>query len=347
MSKPPPTEADKMLQQKLKEHFMKVTWAATPSEVLEALDNLGSFLDKEPCISVPQSQMSRLRGSLKADAQLWSEEVAQKLNSIENGSQDASAALSKRMRTAVMAAQRATQTIAATGAMRTRIQTEIRGTEGRLNELRRSLGETDNQYSNAVRLEGLYKAEVTKLSNALAMVKGANGQAPDVVHMEAMPDVKRQAPDVVHMEAMPDRVVRQRMEMPSQQPQMEMGMQQQGQMGMQQQGQMGMQQPGQMGMQQPGHMGMQQPGQMGMQQPGQHSVSDLHTEAAVQAAQAAQEAANVAGKLTDLGCPEEAQLVATWKHMLEGGNQTGGDLQKAAQAARELAANIRHKAGMG
>ena len=115
MSKPPLTEADKVLQQKLKEHFMKVTWASTPSEVLEALDNLGSFLDKEPCISVPASQMSRLRGSLKADAQLWSEEVAQKLNSIENGSQDASAALSKRMRTAVMAAQRATQTIAATG----------------------------------------------------------------------------------------------------------------------------------------------------------------------------------------------------------------------------------------
>ena len=167
-------------------------------------------------------------------------------------------------------------------------------------------------------------------------------------------NAKRQAPNE-GMEVMPERVVRQRMEMPSQQPQMEMGMQQQGQMGMQQsaqmgmqqQGQMGMQQQGQMGMQQQGQMGMQQQGQMGMQQAGQHSVSDLHTEAAVQAAQAAQEAANVAGKLTDLGCTEEAQLVVQWKHMLEGGAQTGGDLQKAAQAARELAANIRHKAGMG
>ena len=127
-------------------------------------------------------------------------------------------------------------------------------------------------------------------------------------------NAKRQAPNE-GMEVMPERVVRQRMEMPSQQPQMEMGMQQQG--------------------------------QMGMQQAGQHSVSDLHTEAAVQAAQAAQEAANVAGKLTDLGCTEEAQLVVQWRHMLEGGAQTGGDLQKAAQAARELAANIRHKAGMG
>ena len=78
----------------------------------------------------------------------------------------------------------------------------------------------------------------------------------------------------------------------------------------------------------------------------QPTVKVEHIETpAEQAAAAARAAAQVAAKLEGAGCKVQAEMVAKWKRMLEGDINSQADLQDAANAARQLAAQLRgHRA---
>merc|ERR1719398_428980 len=64
-------------------------------------------------------------------------------------------------------------------------------------------------------------------------------------------------------------------------------------------------------------------------------------EAAEQAAEAAKAAGECAEALEKAGLGEEAKSVKDWQGMLEGGEESGADLEKAAHSAHELAAKLR------
>ena len=62
---------------------------------------------------------------------------------------------------------------------------------------------------------------------------------------------------------------------------------------------------------------------------------------AAQEGEAAVVAGEVAGKLEAAGLKEEAEQVAEMQHLLESGEASGEDLEKAAKEAHELAAKLR------
>merc|ERR1719247_3926733 len=71
------------------------------------------------------------------------------------------------------------------------------------------------------------------------------------------------------------------------------------------------------------------------------STKSTEEEVAKQAAEAAKAAGECAAAFEKAGLGEEAKSVKDWQGLLEGGQESGADLEKAAHSAHELAVKLR------
>ena len=107
--KPARTEppSSQQLEQQLKSQFMQITWSNSAAQVLDEITSLAKLVT-ENALCIPQSQLGRLRGSLQADAKVWSTQVGAALLALESQCEAIAESLLERMEAAKVTGQRAT-----------------------------------------------------------------------------------------------------------------------------------------------------------------------------------------------------------------------------------------------
>ena len=145
---------------------MKLLLCSSEAEATAELGRLSSLVEQH-AVAVPPSQLVRLRGSLQAATEVWSEAVQQGLEMLETKCHAVVGSLSQQLRTARAAEGRAATVVEGMEAETVRVKAELKEAEERVTALKKQLTRAKEAPEPMRRVQALYKAEAERVVKML------------------------------------------------------------------------------------------------------------------------------------------------------------------------------------